>query len=203
MVQRSVPVWGVGADHGEHDAEACAGQATQRGVAREHGDHGDAEDGEGQKFGRAHEQDQRTHQREDKRHEDGAKQAAHQRGHIGGAERPRAFAALRHRIAVECGRSRGCMARCAQNNGGNRIAMGCGCGKAEQQRHRGRRVHAVGEGQQEGHAGQPADAGENAKGKSAQDTAPQQRHPVKLGDDRKTLAQCVKPFQHDAHPLIR
>ena len=112
----------------------AGGQAAQRGVARQDGDHGDAEHRERQQFGRAEEQHHRTHDRHGDRHQERAEDAAHERRHVGGAESASAFAVLGHREAVERGRGGRRAARHAEHDGRDRIAGRGGRGKAEQQR---------------------------------------------------------------------
>ena len=77
----------IGADHRDHDAEAAGGDAAQRRVARQHGDHRYAEDGERQQFRRAEIEHHRAQDRDRHRQQRCAEDAAHHRRHVGGAER--------------------------------------------------------------------------------------------------------------------
>ena len=186
----------VRADHGQHHAKATCGEAAQRGVARKHRDHRDAEHRQRQQFWRADEQDQRTHERQGDGHEDGAEEAADERRHIGGAERSGALAAFGHRITIQ---RRGCgsrMARGAEHDGGDRVAMGRRGGQAQQQRHRGGRIHAVGEGEQKRRSSDAADAGQNPQSQAGEHAAPQQRQAVRLHNDAQALRKGVKPINH-------
>ena len=61
------------------------------------------------------------------------------------------------------------MAGRAQHDGGNRVGRGGGGGQAQQQGHRGRRVHGIGEGQQQRGARDAPDARQDAEAQPHRD----------------------------------
>jgi hypothetical protein len=182
----------VGPDHRQHDAEARRRQAAQRRVAGQDRNHGDAEDGERQKLRRADIKDDRPQQRDRKTEQRGAEQAAHQRRHIGGAERPPGFAALGHRQPVEHGCGRSCPARHAEHDGRYGVPGGRDRGKAEQESEGGIGIHAEGERHQKRDARDAADAGQDAENEAQHDTDAEEHQPVRFQDEQQRLAGRVE-----------
>ena len=150
------------ADGADQEAEGAGGEALHDVRAGQHADEGQREDDQHELLAEAdREQDRpRGHEREGQ-HER-AEQAADQRGGEGGAERARAFAALRHRKAVEHGRRGAGAARHADQHGAERVGGRRHRGEADHHGQRRPRVHAEDEGQDHRHAGQAADARQDA-----------------------------------------
>ena len=182
----------IGADHGQHDAEARGRQAAQRRAARQHRDHGDAEGREGEKLRRAEIKHDRPQQRQRDGHQEGAEDAAQHRRHVGGAERPPGLAALRHGQAVENRRGRAGAARDAEHDGRDRIARGGRRAEAEQQREGRIRIHIEGERQQQRRAGKAADAGQDAEHQPHDDAGAEQHQPVWIHDRHQGLPGGVQ-----------
>lgn len=63
--------------------------------------------------------------------------------------------------------------------------------KTQQHRHGRRRVHGEGERQEQGCAGDAANAGQNAKCEAAQHAAPEKQQTMRLHNDRKPLRKSV------------
>ena len=75
----------------------------------------------------------------------------------------------------------------AEDDGGDRVAVRRRGGKAKQQRHRGRGIHVVGEGQKQRGAGDTADAWKDTQAQTAENTGPQQKEPMRLHQPEEPL----------------
>ena len=88
------------------------------------------------------------------------------------------------------------MAWGAKDDRRDRIAMRRRRSETQKQRHRGGRVHAVGEGKKQRRSRHPSDARKNAQGEPAQNAAPKKQQSMRLGNDVQALPKGVKPIQH-------
>ncbi len=137
----------------------------------------------------ADEQHHRPQDRDADGEQHGAEDAAHQRGHVGRAQRAAGLAPFRHRIAVEHGRSRGGAAWHAEQHRRDRIAGGRGGAEPEQQREGGVGIHVEGERQEHRRAGQPADAGNDAEHQPHDAAEPEEHQAMRLHQQQEGLAR--------------
>ena len=179
----------IRADHRDHDAEAPGRDAAQRRVAGQHRHHRYAEHREGEKLRRPEIEHHRAQDRDRDREQRRAEDPAHERRHVGGAERAPRLAPLRHGIAVEHGRGRGRASRHAEQDRRDRIAGRGGGAEAEQQRERRVRIHGEGERQQHRGAGEPADARHDAEHQPHEAAEPEEHQAVRLHQQHERLAR--------------
>ena len=179
----------VGSDHRNQDAETARGHSAQRRVAGQDRNHRDAEDREGQQFRRSQEQHHRAQDRDRDRHQECAEHAAHQRRHIGGAQRASGLALLGHREAVEHGRRRCGAARHAKQDRWDRIAGRRGGAETEQEREGRVRVHVEGERQQHRRSGETADARNDAEHQAHHAAGAQIHQAYRIHQDDKSPAR--------------
>ena len=129
-------------------------------------------------------------QREPQQHR--AEQAAQQRGHVGGAERPPGLAALGHGQAVEHGRRRAGAARHAEQDRRDRVAGRRGGAKPEQEGEGRVGVHAEGEGEQQRCAGDAADAGQDAEDQAEHHAGGEEQQAERVHQDEESVTRCVE-----------
>ena len=159
----------IHADEGDEDAEGGRHQALEQRAGAEGGDERHAPERHHQVFGRSQGQNDRPHERNAGRQEDGADDPAQQDRHGRRAERPLALASHGHGIAVEHQGQAFGGARHVEQDAGDGIAPEGGDMGAEQKRQRGGDFVTVGEGQEQRHGDDAAKARQDADHQAVQD----------------------------------
>ncbi len=152
----------VEAGHGQHEPEHHADVGLQRVLPGESRHRGEAEEHEGEGFGRAEGQRPPGQERRQRHEQHDAEGAGHERADGGHAERGARASLERHLVAVDAGDHRGRFARRVDQHGGDGAAVHRA--RVERRQHDDARhgAHPEGERQQEGHARDRSHAGQRA-----------------------------------------
>ena len=183
----------IAADGADEKADDAYDEALHGTASAEHRYHGYPEHSQHEEFGGAEGQDQGPEDghREGKHHR--AKEPAHQRCHVRGAQRAPGLAAFGHRMAVENGGLGGRRPRYAEQNRWHRIGR-ADDGMEPDQNGEGRKgVHVEGEGQENGQADDAAQPRDGAEGE-AHDHA--ERQQGETARDEKILDRFECGFEH-------
>ncbi len=183
----------IGADRGDQDADAHADQGVGQRALADRDDAQQAEHHDDEILRRGEPQRELRQRLGQRHHDDGRKKPAAERRNQGPAERLGRPALAAHGVAVPQHRHVDRLARNAEQDGGERAAIGAGDVHRRQQHDRGGDVHLVGERQRQGDAHHQGEAGQHADQQADHDADEQHRHvhgrqamneaPAKLPDD--------------------
>ena len=185
----------ITADGAHEQADDPYDEALEGTAAAQHRNHGDAQHAQHEELWGAERQHQRAEHRHREGQDQGAEEPAHERRHVGGAERSSSLATLGHGVAVEDGGLGRRRSGDPEKNRRHRVGGADDRMQTDEHGEGREGIHVEGEGQQDRQAHDAAQAGNGPEGQSHEDPEREQGEPAR---DEEVLDGFECGFEHVA-----